>query len=104
MLNILKEIDVHEWIEQEITYQVKHGGGFSPNSDSWYGKEPSEPQRATQLSRNFQDIFQENQEKYQNASKTLESYHVQILKCCFSTKPTFYSRNVWMIFSRLGGY
>ncbi|RKF57678.1 hypothetical protein GcM3_186037 [Golovinomyces cichoracearum] len=55
-LNILKEEDFHEWTEQEITYQVKHGGGFSPNFDPWYGKGPSESQKVTQLSQCFDNI------------------------------------------------
>lgn len=38
LLAILKETEVHEWTHEEATYQIKHGGGFSPKFDPFYGE------------------------------------------------------------------
>lgn len=70
LLNILSEDDVHEWTEQEISYQIKHGEGFSPKFDPWYGKGSPESRKFARFSQ--QDTSQGNQDKSQDTSiKTL---------------------------------
>ncbi|RKF61524.1 hypothetical protein OnM2_041057 [Erysiphe neolycopersici] len=38
LLASLKETQVHEWTHEEAVYQIKHGGGFSPKFDPFFGE------------------------------------------------------------------
>ncbi|RKF71084.1 hypothetical protein GcM3_109024 [Golovinomyces cichoracearum] len=63
LLNTIEKEDVHEWTEQEMLYQIKHGGVFSPNFDSWYGEFSSESRKVAKSSRQFLETYQGYQDK-----------------------------------------
>ncbi|RKF80455.1 hypothetical protein GcM3_045034, partial [Golovinomyces cichoracearum] len=68
LLNILDEEDVHEWTDQEVLYQIKHGGGVSPNFDPWYGEGSPESRKKVLYDCQFQETYQGYQDKTQKIS------------------------------------